>query len=164
MLTIIVDKATGKQKRVYLPSDAPEIRNTVTEEAVQVPEFTAEPSSREYRWDAATKAYVALPGAPTFVISRTKLSKREFLNRVGKTTLGQINAIIITPITAENAATQVPLVAQLMTMKDFLNAVPDVELDHPDTITFCEGLVALTLKTEAEKVIMLTPSTVLSEQ
>jgi hypothetical protein len=50
-----------------------------------------------------------------------------------------------------------------MTMKDFLNAVPDVDLTHVDTIAFADGLVTLGYKTVEQRNAMLVPSTVMAE-
>lgn len=152
----IVVNADGTQQRVHnAPLEAGAGQTLLVDER-----FDAEPSSDEYVWDSAMRAYeeIVQPGSPSY--ARTKLTKREFLNRVGKQTIAQINARLITP---PANAQEVGLVAELMTMKDFLNAVPDVDLENADTIEFVNGLVTLGYKTTAQRDLLLAPATVAAE-
>lgn len=152
----IVVNADGHQQRVSpLPLEA-----GLGEELLLDNNLDAEPSATTHAWNPVTRVYESLAGDQNVPYSRTKLTKREFLNRIGKQTIGQINARLITP--PQNAG-EVALIAELMTMKDFLNAVPDVDLEHPDTVAFADGLVALAYKTAEQRAAMLAPATVPAE-
>ena len=158
MLYVIYDQATGAQKRVSADLVLQPV--LVSEGVKTFPSLTREPDSNVMYWNPETLDYEFIPGSPAAPISRVKLTKREFLQRVGKTTIGQINAIIITPATTPQ---QVAMVAELMTMKDFLNASDFVDLTNQLTIDFAQGLVDLGFKTTQEKAALLTPSTVVEE-
>jgi hypothetical protein len=87
-LSIIIDKATGAQKRVAVGANTVAVLDAQTETYLREDAFDAEPSPFEYAWNAeAAKTgtgpfYTALPGAPTYP-PRTKMKTGNFMRRLG---------------------------------------------------------------------------------
>jgi len=154
MLYVIVDTLTRKPQRVGVkPLFAVENETLLT-----FPELLAEPSSREFAWDTATDAYVTEPSFAPRRISRTKISKREFRNRLGQPVRLAILSI------RESTSAELSMPRRVLTdMKETLDAVNVVDLADADTIAGVNELLALGLIVADDVTRLLAPSTVAAE-
>jgi hypothetical protein len=157
MLHVVYDTRTGAPQRV---STFALFQSNEHDALVSFSEFDAEPDPEAYVWNPVTHQYDARPGSPAYTFARTKLSKREFLNRLGSAVLGAVNARIVTPPVTTG---DIQVIAGLLTAKDFLNAVTLVDLEHPDTINYVALLVSLGYLDATQQAAVLAPSTVREE-
>ncbi len=122
--------------------------------------FDEEPSTHDYVWNVATRAYeeVVQPGSPSY--SRTRLTKREFRARLGAPCRIAINERIAT---APASAAEIELIASLQDLKDELLSVDFVELTHPTTVAAVQMLEQYGYLTSVQATAVLAPSTVVEE-
>jgi len=154
MLYVIVDTRTRKPQRVGVK----QLYAVENETLLTFPELLAEPSSREFVWDTATDAYVALPSFAPVPISRTKISKREFRNRLGQ----PVRLAILSIRESTSAELSLPR-RMLLDMKETLDAVNEVDLADANTIAGVNELLALGLIVADDVTRLLAPSTVAAE-
>lgn len=126
------------------------------EEMLVIPDIGAEPDESVYRYDPTTMNFT-LVAAPV-VWSRTKISKREFRNRLGQTVRLQILGL---RNSSDPQYAQVKLL--LEDMKETLDSVGEVDLENPDTIAGVNGLASLGLLSAQDVARILAPSTVEAE-
>lgn len=117
--------------------------------------YDAHPDESALAYDAATMDFVPI-AAPMW--HRTKISKREFRNRLGETVRLQILGLR-TSTDPDHA--QVKL--RLEDMKETLDSVDEVDLENPDTIAGLNGLKQIGLLSAPDVARILAPSTVEAE-
>lgn len=165
-LYIIIDAATRRQLRLATDNILtvnPAREDGIVEALVVDATRDTEPDADAWEWntDFDPPTYVRrvpVPDEPE-AIARTRLSPREFWNRIGQETRVAINMIIAGAVEGYTAQHR----AMLLDLKETLALVTGVDLEHPDTQAGVAGLVALGLKTQEESAVILTPSTVAEE-
>lgn len=156
MLYVIIN-GDGTRQRVATSALAP-----AEGQSLKVfPDLDAEPDSEAYVWNTTTHEYdeIVMPGSPSY--TRTKLTKREFLQRLDTAgALDQIDARLATPpATVQDIA----IVAGLRKLDRYITTSEFVDLELPLTVAGVGQLVALGYLTEAAAAVVLAPSTVAAE-
>jgi len=136
---------------------------TATEEILVLASRDAAPDEAVERYDPAVMDFVLINPPVTWY--RTKISKREFRNRLGQAVRMQI-LVLRNSTSTDPQDVQVRLL--LEDMKETLDSVNEVDLENLDTVAGVNGLVqigAMGLLTfsAADAVRVLAPSTVEAE-
>ena len=149
MWIVQIETATGAR---LAEADAPEKLPALATNESRV--TFVDPPSPGDDWDAATRTFVPItPAVPVW--SRTKISKREFRNRLGQAVRLQILGLRTSP---DPDHAQLKLL--LEDMKETLESVDEVDLENPDTIAGLQGLAQLGLLTAPDVARIRAPSTV----
>ena len=114
------------------------------------------PDESALRYDPSVQDFVGIGVTPTWY--RTKISKREFRNRLGQAVRIQILAL---RNSSDPQYAQVKLL--LEDMKETLDSVGEVDLENLDTIAGVNGLASLGLLSAQDVARILAPSTVEAE-
>lgn len=154
----IVVNAHGRQQR--LSSVAQEAVEPLLPGETLVIDLTHDAEPTDKTWDPATLVYV-VPVTPTETIQRTRISKREFRNR-----LGQPMRLAILALRRSTDPAKAQYRDLLEDMKETLDSVDIVDLENADTIAGVNGLAYLASIGELpaiDPVAVLAPSTVWEE-
>ena len=79
-ISIIYSNLTGRQRRLAPGSNTVAIQD-VTDVYVEIARFNAEPDPSLFVWDRITHDYVDAPTSPSFPVSRTRITREEFIDK-----------------------------------------------------------------------------------
>lgn len=154
-LYIAIDVTTKRQRRLSSVQQA-DVEPIAEDEQLIVDDTRdVEPPPSVERWNPDLPGYDAVV-TPAF--HRTKISKREFRNRIG-----QPVRLAILAIQRGTDPAQADLRDLLTDMKETLDSVPDVDLTNADTIAGMQGLQQIGLLSAEDVTRILAPSTVEEE-
>lgn len=131
---------------------------TADEELLVLDSRDTPPDELVERYDASAMDFVLIN--PPVTWHRTKISKREFRNRLGQAVRMQI-LVLRNSTSTDPQDVQVRLL--LEDMKETLDSVNEVDLENADTVAGVNGLASLGLLSAPDVTRILAPSTVEAE-
>lgn len=132
-LSVIYDLATGRQKRLRVGSASLAVENPATEGFVELAALNREPNPDLFVWNPTTRTYVDAPTSPSYPVSRTRITREEFVDKWTDAELLKLHELRLAGTIAQRA--RLELIRERLTSRDY------VRLDHAKVIAAVTWMV-----------------------
>lgn len=116
-LSIIYSNLTGRQLRLAVGSNTVAIQGP-NDVYVEIARFNAEPDPSLFVWDRITHDYVDAPTSPSFPVSRTRITRGEFIDKWTDAEIAMQHELRLTGTTQQRVNFE--LIRERLTSRDYV--------------------------------------------